>query len=146
MNNVIKYAALGLGGYFLLQKLLPTLQPASSTAPATTGGGSTSGNQETKSTETKSTVKPAPPPTTTDLQLKQAAAAEQWAHLAKGKQLNFHQWNWYRREYAPALATPSPEDVGMGDGTKLITAEEYHAALKAGGLAGLALRAAAWGR
>jgi hypothetical protein len=56
--------------------------------------------------------------------------------------MNFHQWNYYRHAWNDAnpgqtpLATPDPGTVGMGDGMALITATEYHAALRSAGLSG----------
>lgn len=47
--------------------------------------------------------------------------------------LNFHQWNWGYSDIRK-VAGPAPESVGMGDGSRAITFEEYRAALTAAGL------------
>ena len=49
--------------------------------------------------------------------------------------LNWHQWNWYREQGAPALPRYAPEEVGM-TGQELITAAQYHEKRIAKGLKG----------
>lgn len=149
-TQMIQIAALAAGGYFLydwFSKKQAAAAPPATTPP--TGG-------TTPPTGGTTTPPPAPPARAnanpTDENLKRAAAYEPWALEAGTRVLNFHQWNFYRREFNPQLATPAPESVGQGDGNGLITASQYHAALKTGGLsgvlaarglAGLALRRAA---
>ncbi|HYP04950.1 MAG TPA: hypothetical protein VER03_01840 [Bryobacteraceae bacterium] len=124
----VQMIALAAAGYFAWSYL----KPGTAAPPPSSG----------------TTPQPATPPPAastpaakiiTSLQLRRAAAKREWAAEAGPTRLNFHEWNYYRKLFDAALATPAPEDAGAGDGSAPIDAITYHSHLQAMGLSGLVM-------
>ncbi|PJF28491.1 MAG: hypothetical protein CUN53_00120 [Phototrophicales bacterium] len=118
----------------------PATTPASgSPSLPTGGGGSTTTPAATSGTVTGGQVNV--PGAPAESVLRAAAVSASNAGAAGSWRLNFHQWNFYRHQYnaanpAAPISVPPPDAVGQGDGTALITAAEFHQALRGAGLSG----------
>lgn len=151
-KDVIKFALLGAAGWFAYQKFsapaaTPTPLPATTTPPATTPAATTpppapanegviiAARNAQILTEAQAAGMLA------DEVLRRAAWDVAQASEAKDYKQNWHQWNFYRNDYAgkkgvTPRAVYAPEDVGMGNGLQLITAAAYHQQLASKGLSG----------
>lgn len=160
IGGIVKLGVLGVGGYMLWRWWQDQTQdqtPAPGSAAAadrtagvmseleslilslkqTSAGGVTSGGTAPQQ-KTPVTQGPAPPLMVNEptyQMLLEAAADPAKASLGGRKLLNWHQWNWHREQADASLPRYAPEDAGMGNGSALITALQYHEALKARGLA-----------
>jgi hypothetical protein len=118
MRELLKWGAMAAGAYLIYQQLT---------------GGASAFPSGTPATEPATT--PALPPVinaTTRQLLVQATGG--------GAPRSFHQWNWhYALPSVRGVQGPAPESVGMGDGVRTISVDEYLAAIGGAGLSG-------WGR
>lgn len=119
MKDILKYGAIAAGAYLLYQQLFGKPAAAATTTPATT--------TTTPATTTTTTTTPAPNPTTRQLLM---------AATNNAATKNFHEWNWFYNSVR-GIQPKAPEEYGMGDGLRLISVDEYLAALSTGGLSGL---------
>ena len=119
MNELVKYALIGIGGYLIYQNYLAPA-PAAQAAPQTT----------------------TPPPPTAGKALLQQWAASEPDYQVHGT-LNAYQWNW---GYAHVRGTnpPDPVNMGIADPNMQLTFEEYWTRASSAGLTGLGAYRRAW--
>ena len=112
MNDLLKYALIGIGGYLIYRNYLspapaPAAQPATATQPAATAG---------------------------------KALLQQWAATEPDYQthgtLNAYQWNW-GYAHVRGIQAPDPASMGIADANMQLTFDEYWNRASAAGLSGL---------